>query len=420
MGALNEAAVAALELERVRPKVPTLFDRDVTFYSTVEKRPVEVISKRDMRIPLNLRPGGYSGHYNPDGGNLGRGGAAVYDKAVINTVNLRHAIEWTDLANWATQGGRKAVIAGVKKQVADAMKDFRRFVDSLCMTKGSGVLGEVSAVSNAGGFDTVTLGTDGFGARLLRPGQKVTYYLANLSATRHATEGVNTEITFYDIANKQIKTATTTGLAATDLVVAEGLSGANPVSMYGVPYHYDSSSSGTWLGLARANNPEIRANRVNANGAFALPFPRLAINRMGDRAGLDQLDKKLTAWMHPCQVQAYEEQGQLVSIIQKTAKDESLDLYFSDNMQMAGAPVKKHFSWDKKRIDFIASEIWGRAEMKAADVYDVQGRTIFEARGSDGSVATSQMSYIVASFNLFIDNPALATYIDGLLVPTGY
>ena len=430
MGALNELAVASLELEKVRDKVPILFERDVTFFSTVEKKNVEQISKRDMRVPLALRPGGYFGHWNPDGGALGRGGAPVYDKAVVNTVNLRYAMEWTALADWATNGGRRAVMSGVKKMLADAMKEFRRNVDALCMTNGQGQVGIVSAVANSGGFDTVTLATDGFGARLLRNGQKVTYYQAGLAAVRHAS-GVNTEITFYDGPNKQIKTATTTGLQAGDIVIVEGLSGdlsttistapGTPFSITGVAYHHSDSSSGYWQGLSRATNPEVRANRVNANGALALPYARLCLNKVGDRVGQDAMGTKFTAWMHPCQVQAYEELGQLVSIIQKQAKDESLDLYFNDSMQMAGAPVKKHYSWDKKRIDFVNADSWGRAELKAADLYDIGGKTIHELRDTTtGTVTSTFNSYVVASFQMYHENPALAAYIDGLTVPTGY
>jgi len=426
---MNEAAVAALQLEKVRTKVPLMFEREGPFYANIEKKEVEKISKRDMRIPLALRPGGYFGHWNPNGGSLGRGGAPVYDKALVNTVDLRYAIEWTTLADWAANGGRKAVINGVKKMVADAMKEFRRNVDSLALTNGSGQIGTVSAVSNSGGFDTVTLNSDGFGARLIRNGQKVTYYLSTLAATRHATEGVNTEVTFHDLKAKQIKTATTTGLAAGDVVVVEGLTGdlrttqlanAIPKSIQGVAYHHSDASTGYWQGMDRSLYPEIRANRVNANGQFALPFARLAVNQIGDRLGQDALNTKLTAWMHPCQVQAYEEQGQLVSVIQKTAKEEGLNMYFNENMQMAGAPIRKHYSWDKKRIDFITFEPWGRAEMKEIDVYEVQGRTIFEARATDGAVMSSQMSYIVASFQIFHENPGLASYIDGLAVPAGY
>ena len=65
-----ESQVVGAELERVLPKVPTLFDRDDVFYSSIEKRPVEVVSSRDMRVPLEMRPGGKFGYFDPDGGDL--------------------------------------------------------------------------------------------------------------------------------------------------------------------------------------------------------------------------------------------------------------------------------------------------------------------------------------------------------------
>jgi hypothetical protein len=143
------------------------------------------------------------------------------------------------------------------------------------------------------------------------------------------------------------------------------------------------------------------------------------MNQVGERLGMDAVIKT-EAWMHPCQVQAYEELGQLVSIINKEAKQQSFDLYFNDNLQIAGAPIRKSFSWDKKRIDFVAKEVWGRAEFHPAGFYDVEGRKLFEIRGSSGGVAASQVFYIVASFNLFTNNPAASVYIDNLAVPSGY
>jgi len=124
--------------------------------------------------------------------------------------------------------------------------------------------------------------------------------------------------------------------------------------------------------------------------------------------------------MHPCQKQAYEELGQLVTMINKAPKEEGLNLYFNDNMQIAGCPIKCSYSWDKTRIDLIISDLWGRAEMKSAGFYEVDGRKIFEMRGPSGGVATSQVFYLVVSFNLFVKNPAACSYIDGLTVPVGY
>ena len=415
----NDTAVLGAEMEKVTPLVDALYDKDDTFYGMIDKDDnVERISARDMRIPLKLRPGGYFGHFNPDGGDMGTGAGPQYDKAVINTVHLRYACQWTKKAEWGTDDTRKAVVNAFKDIMAGAMPEFRRNSDALCMTAGNGVLGTVSAVTSAAGVDTVTLGTDGFGAMLLRYGLKVNIYDATLATQR--TAAVEPEITFYDLANKQIKlTPATTGLVATDVIVISGVSGANPVSLYGVPYHNNGASTGTWLGFDRATTPEIRATRVAAGGAFALSQPRLAMNKLLDRLGKDK-KIKLDAWMNPAQVAAYEEAGQSVSIIQKMNKDEGLNLFFGENMQMAGAPVKTSIHWDKKRIDFIAPSFWGRAEMHAPGFYEVGGRKLFELRGPSGGVATSQIFYIVASWNLFMKNPAAAAYIDGLTVPSGY
>lgn len=419
MPALNENAIIATEMEKVLPVVDALYDVDDTFYSSISKDGnVERISGRDMRIPLKLRPGGYFGHFNPDGGDLGRGAGPQFDKAVINTVHLRYACEWTKKAEWGTDDARKAVVNAFKDIMAGAMPEFRRNSDALCMTAGNGVLATVSGVSTAAGVDTVTLATDGFGAMLLRFGLKVKIYDATLAVDR--TPGVEPEITFYDLANKQIKlTPATAGLVATDLIVVSGLSGANPVSLFGVPYHNNSASTGTWLGFDRALTPEIRASRVNAGGSLALPFARLAMGKLMDRLGKKK-KIQLKAMMHQAQAAAYEELGQMVSVIQKSNKEEGLNMYFGDNMQLAGAPVEINIHWDKKRIDFIAPSMWGRAEMHAPGFYEVAGRKIFEIRGASGGVATSQVFYIVASWNLFMKNPAAAAYIDNLTVPAGY
>src|SRR5436305_3228903 len=106
----NETQVVGTELERVAPKVVTLFDRDDVFYSQIEKRPVEVISSRDMRIALEIRPGGKTRYFNPDGGDMGRGDMSTFDKAIINSVHLEHAVEFTAKTMWSTDSNRKAVV----------------------------------------------------------------------------------------------------------------------------------------------------------------------------------------------------------------------------------------------------------------------------------------------------------------------
>jgi len=414
--AVQETQVAATELEKVLPKVRTVFERDDRFYSTIAKRDGEKVSNRQMRVPLELRPGGAFQYFNPDGGDLGRGGGPSYDKAVLNCVFMSENIEYTKLTQWSTDDERKAVINSVRRLTATALDEMRRQLDAQLMQAGNGVVGTVSVVSTSGGVDTYTLGSDGFGARLVRFGQTVQVYDTTLATLRGS--GV---ITMWDVENKQVSvTPAISGAVATDVLVVQGISSPSSLpALFGVPYHHSNSSSGTWLGFSRSATPEIRANRVNAaSNPLTLPLPRLALNKIGNRVGIDN-NFNPTAWMHPCQKQAYEEIGQLVSIIQKSKGNDSLDLYF-DNFQMAGAPVKESYNWDKTRIDFVVSDVWGRAEILPIGFYTTDGRKLFELRGPSGGVATADIFYMVVGMQTFVNNPAACSYIDGLTVPSGY
>lgn len=425
MAAQTESNIVATELERVVPKLPSMFERDEVFFSNLEKKNVEIVSNRQMRVPLELRPGGSFGHFSADGGDLGRGSGPITDKAVIQPAFLKIGIEFTTLTEWATDDKRKAIINNTRRNIAVAMQEFRRGCDSLSMTAGNGVLGTVTSVTFSGGNAIAVMTTDGFGVRLLRYNQPIQIYLSSLAALRDSQlgDGAATPcvINFLDLANKTIKypdpnSATTAG----DVVVVSGVSGASPSSIKGIPYHDNNSTAGTWLGFTRSSTPEIVASGVTANSkALVLPLPRLAINKIGDRVGMEYL-KKCTAWMHPAQEQAYEELGFLVTRIDKSAKSESLDMYFGGAKQMAGAPVKTSFSWDRTRIDFIDLNVWGRAVMKEIGFYEREGQRIFEIRGQSGGVATSNIFYIVTAFDIFVSNPASCSYIYSLAVPSGY
>jgi hypothetical protein len=417
MAALSETQVVALELEKVLPKVQTVFERDDKFFANIQKKNVEVVSYRQMRVPLELRPGGSFQYFNPDGGDLGRGGAQQWDKATLQPVFMSQNIEYTKLTDWATNGNTKAVQSSTRQLVAKALLEFRRQIDSQYMQAGNGVVGTISVVSTAAGVDTYTLGTDGFGARLVRYGQTIQVWDSTLATNRGSGE-----ISYWDVVNKQIKVPAIAGATAGDLLVVKGISSPTSIpAIYGVPYQHSNASTGTWLGFSRSATPEIRSNGVNASSAaLTLPLPRLAINAIGNRVGIDN-DMAPNAWMHPCQVQAYEEIGQLVSIIQKQAKAEGLNMYFGENgMQMAGASVRTSFSWDKTRIDFVSNEVWGRGEILPIGFYTTDGRKIFELRGPSGGIVTADIFYMVNGHQAFVNNPAATAYIYTLAVPSGY
>jgi hypothetical protein len=370
-----------------------------------------------MRVPLELRPGGVFQYFNADGGDLGRGGGPLLDKAVVSCVFMSENIEYTKLAQWSTDDDRKSVINAVRRMTATALDELRRQIDAQLMQSGNGVVGVVTTVATASGVDTYTLTTDGFGARLVRYGQPVQLFDTTLATRR----GSGT-ITKWDVENKTIEvTPAIAGAVATDKLVVQGISSpASLPALLGVPYHHSNASSGTWLGFSRSATPEIRSNRVNAGGSsLTLPLPRLALNKIGNRLGIDN-NFRPVAWTHPAQKQSYEEIGQLVSFIDKSGgKSDSLDMYF-EKMQMAGAPVKESYNWDKTRIDFVVEEVWGRAEILPVGFYTTDGRKIFELRGQSGGVATADIFYMVVGMQTFVMNPAATAYIDNLAVPAGY
>ena len=137
-----------------------------------------------MRVPLELRPGGSFQYFNPDGGDLGRGGGPTFDKAVLNCVFLTENIEYTKLTQWATDDARKAIINSVRRLTATALDEMRRQLDSQLMQAGDGVIGVVTTDTPAGGSNVITLNTDGFGARLMGYGQTVQIFDTTLATNR--------------------------------------------------------------------------------------------------------------------------------------------------------------------------------------------------------------------------------------------
>ena len=231
--AVTESQVAATELEKVIPKVRVLFERDDKFYAHIKKRDVEKISHRQMRVPLELRPGGAFHYFNPDGGDLGRGGGPTFDKAVLNCVFLTENIEYTKLTQWATDDARKSIINAVRRLTATALDEMRRQLDSQLMQAGDGVIGTVTTDTPAGGANVLSLTTDGFGARLMRYGQTVQVFDATLAINRGSGK-----ITQHDVENKSVTiTPQIPGVVAGDKIVTDGIHGTCVTARHSTEFH---------------------------------------------------------------------------------------------------------------------------------------------------------------------------------------
>src|SRR6202790_2358498 len=386
MPAQANANVIALQLEKVRDKVPLLYERDDILLTMIQQRgDIEKISSRNMRLPLQVNPGGKAGSYNADGGDLGRGSGTAYDVAQVSPIFFRFAIEITKLVEYATSGRERAIENAAKREVANGMKQFRAFLDKLMQTAGNGVLGSVSSFAGT----TWTMATPP-GAALVYVGQTIQVYDSTLTTNRGTANVVAAD----PISATQTITVDVNpgGLTNGDVLVHDGLSGAQPVSLFGIKYHQNNATTGTWLNLNRATYPvQLATPRVNAGNAALTPSNvRLAINKVRKALGINHVSK-LIAYMAVEQEHAWENLGITVSQIIKEGggKDgNDLDLLFSGRKTMSGIPIK--------------------------------GNTVFPIYGASGGLAASFIFYFDTSFQVWDDSPRTGAFIDTLARPSGY
>src|SRR6267378_1338584 len=385
MAAQNNAQTIALQLEKVRDKVPLLYERDDVLLSMIQQRgDVEKVSSRNMRLPLQLIPGGKAGSYSADGGDLGRGTGSTYDVAQVSPIFFRFAVEITKLVEYASNAREKAIENAVKREIASGMKQFRAFLDKVIQTAGNGVLGTISAINGS------------------------TFTVADpISATQTIT-----------VDNVPASTA------VNDVIVHDGLTGSQPVSLFGIKYHQNNATTGTWLNLNRATYPQqLQTPRVNAANAALVPgHVRLAINKVRKALGINQLGK-LIAYTSVEQEHAWENLGITISQVIKEGgsnRSNDLDLLFSGKKTMSGIPIKSSVNADQTRVDFLDLSHWGRAVMKDIDYFEVGGQTVFPIYGASGGIAASFIFYFDTGFQVWNESPRSGSFIDSLARPSGF
>lgn len=426
--AQTDADVLALQQEKVRDKLPLLYERDSAFVSGIKKKNVEIVSTRFMRLPLQLIPGGVPGGFNPDGGDMGTGSATKYDVAQVTPNWQLFRVQVNKLPEWATDTNEKAVRNSFQYELKNAIKQFDAYQDMLMQSNGNGVLGTVSSVAGS----VATMSTP-YGASLVSDNMVVNILNAGLTAQRIGPGGYGFGQAFQVVQHDAITTKTITFSAAlpgtvvaTDVIAEPGVTPGNTTSYFGVPYQMSNATTGTWLNLNRATYPyQLQSGRVNANNSAITPgMVRLAQNTIELALGEDAVKEAgLEAWMNVQQKAQWENAGILISQIIKKGggdSDDELDLNFNGNYMMGGVPLKTSIHWNQTRIDFISKATWGRAVTKDMDFYDVKGNTVFPVYGASGGLAASQIFYLVVGQQFWTDNPRKSAFIDTLAIPSGY
>lgn len=416
MPQMVNADTVALQLEKVRERLPLLYEREGTFYSMLTRRgDVEQVSSRNMRVPLQMKPGGKAGQTSFDGGALGRGSGTRYEVAQLAPLDFKFACELTKRIEYSTNSREKAIANAVTRETANCMAQFRNFLDRYLQTAGDAVLANITVEADP----VLTLGTPNL-ANLMYDNQTVQVFNAALTVNRGSLE-----IQSIDYENAQITIdALPAGTIATDLIVVDGVAAPAPVGIFGVPFHQDDSATGTWLNLDRATFPEIRTPAVDAlSAALTTGVIRLALNKIRKALGGEILMRnRLYACMNVEQEDAYEALAITISeIIKQPSAQQGVDLFFNGKKTMSGIPIHANVHWNPERIDFIALAHWGRAVSKDIDLYEVGGQTVFPLYNStDGGLDAAMIFYIVTSFQVWSDSPRVGAFIENLAKPTGY
>lgn len=412
----TNAQTLGYQYEKVLPRISELMQRDHTLWDMIEKRNVETVSSRAMRIPLDILSGGKPAQWDPDGGDAGRGAAIVANVAQLSPVFFTNATEFTKLAETATDSKEKAVDSTAKRNLEKAIDQTRTFFESLLNTDGSGTLDTV--VSIAG--NVITVGN----ANAFQDQQDI-QILPGLG--QPARGGAAFTIQSVDGLGKALyMQSVPAGVVAGDLLVIAGAPGVASTSLLGLEYHQVDSNTGTWLNLARAAYPgKLKTPHVNMNNFAITPASiRLGIQLMRRALGVDTKGANSVCMHMDLDQDAAWENLSLVasSVIQNQLGGNSSEDMLKKNTPETMAGRKKIVSIHAKpgRIDGLVLEHWGRGEIQPVGPLEFGGQSMFPVYGASGGLSGTTISYLWGGFNFFTDNPRGGVYWDNCAIPASY
>jgi hypothetical protein len=406
----------ALQLEKVRKTVPTAFEQEVILLDLIDKRgDVIDASTRNIRLPQLIRPGGKFSQGTADFDDMGRGSGSTWDVGTLSTLQFRFAFEISKLSEYATKGNDKAVEDVAVREVEEALKMFKRALDCVYNTNGTGQLDSI--VSIAGNVLTVN------NPNIFYFNQDIQVYPSGLAS---ASRGLGTVIAVDPLLKTITLNALPPGTVAGDALViniSQGAGGANPVSLEGLLYNHVDSASGSWNNMARSTYPEaLKTPHVAAGGATITPaLRRLGENKLRRVLGVN-FEEPMIAYMNVDQEAAWENCAISVTqnVQQEVSGESSADmLKRRPPKTFGGIPIKTSIHATIQRIDVLLLKHWGRGVTKEIGMFEEGGQTTFQIYGASGGLEAGYLQYFDVVFNVFMDQPRYGLFFDGLALPVG-
>src|SRR5580700_2333018 len=226
MADLSETSIEAVELETVRDDIPDLMLTEDTFYSR---------SKKAGRVlPMSTSTGG--------------GPGSAYAAQFLLPVAFAEACEITAQAVWSSDSGKKSRINVKATEYTNTLEQFKSNLDAAMQGDGSGTLDTVVLPASGGGaagpsFSNTTV----VNANQFFDNQVVQVFPAVGGVARGSFQ-----ISFVDGVTNTLWSADALppGMAAGDILVINGATGAAGTSIMGIRSYQVNGNGGTLNGLA--------------------------------------------------------------------------------------------------------------------------------------------------------------------------
>jgi hypothetical protein len=381
---------------------------------------LQTVSSRAYRAPVEITAGGALRQFNPDGGNLGRGSALKTDVLIINQYYFDFAVEYTALAEIATDDKEKAVENYVERQMTRMMDQFKTGIEAI-----------VSYGDAAGTLDLV-VSVNGQVLTMNNANQFFDNQVVQAFDLTNTLQGAFQILTVDAIANTitaDPATPVPAAIAANWTLSVDGCVGPSVAnsSLAGVNTLQLQSSIGNYFGIQRAAYPGRLSTPFIAgnNSAITPQRGRAMINMVRSVMGVKSPDANDFIWhMNLDQEAQIENIGLVVSQViqnQLGKGGSSQDMLQKTPPKTFGSrPIFANIHAQPGRIDGLPLKHWFRAEIQPLDFYEVNGQTLFPIYGDDGGIAASFITYLWCGWNICSDNVRAGVYSTGNAIPTGY
>lgn len=412
----NNANTIASQREYLRDKLEETFLLSSVFWSRIQARTdIKPVSSRPSRIPFTPIPTAAFRQVNPNGGPLGVGDGPQEVYGTLSCVYFAQGGAYTAQSEYATDGDSRAIKDYVAYTEETVTRTFAGMMDAVVCTGGGD--GQLDTIVTVGSNYLVVNNANFFSS-----GQPIDIWTATNgtfvgSVTIQTVDTTNTTLWL----TGAVPAGTTAGYG----LYVSGSAGTSNSSLFGRNYYQVSGNTGNFMNILRSSYPDqFSARGISAGGALVPATVRAMLAQIILAKGVDAADENdLVVHCNVDGAAAWENNALLVQRIdlgngKRSSSNDMLAEKTPDSM--AGYEIVVNPRAIPGIIDFFPLKQWGRLEAKPLDMYEVDGQTTFPQYAADGSVATTNMFWMILGVQIGSWMPRINAFINNYTIPKGY